>query len=130
MFFLFVWCLWSIISDQIVQNFHVFSLLKVKSSNNSGLQGFQLCHSLGGGTGAGMGTLLISKVREEYPDRISVAAFCSRWIFFWGVPIPTVSFLLFVFRLPCNDFITFNIQTLSASIKIHSATEASWRHSP
>ena len=30
------------------------------------LQGFQLCHSLGGGTGAGMGTLLISKVREEY----------------------------------------------------------------
>ena len=38
-----------------------------------GLQGFQLCHSLGGGTGAGMGTLLISKVREEYPDRISLA---------------------------------------------------------
>ena len=34
------------------------------------LQGFQLVHSLGGGTGAGMGTLLISKVREEYPDRI------------------------------------------------------------
>merc|ERR1712110_963235 len=34
------------------------------------LQGFQLCHSLGGGTGAGMGTLLISKIREEYPDRI------------------------------------------------------------
>ena len=34
------------------------------------LQGFQLCPSLGGGTGAGMGTLLISKVREEYPDRI------------------------------------------------------------
>jgi len=25
---------------------------------------------LGGGTGSGMGTLLISKVREEYPDRI------------------------------------------------------------
>merc|ERR1711861_40901 len=34
------------------------------------LQGFQLVHSLGGGTGSGMGTLLISKVREEYPDRI------------------------------------------------------------
>ena len=26
--------------------------------------------SLGGGTGSGMGTLLISKVREEYPDRV------------------------------------------------------------
>ena len=35
------------------------------------LQGFQLCHSLGGGTGSGMGTLLISKIKEEYPDRIT-----------------------------------------------------------
>jgi tubulin beta len=34
------------------------------------LQGFQLCHSLGGGTGSGMGTLIIAKVREEYPDRM------------------------------------------------------------
>ena len=34
------------------------------------LQGFQMSHSLGGGTGSGMGTLLISKIREEYPDRI------------------------------------------------------------
>lgn len=33
-------------------------------------QGFQLTHSLGGGTGSGMGTLLIAKIREEYPDRI------------------------------------------------------------
>ncbi|KAK2986684.1 LOW QUALITY PROTEIN: hypothetical protein RJ640_020846 [Escallonia rubra] len=30
----------------------------------------QVCHSLGGGTGSGMGTLLISKIREEYPDRM------------------------------------------------------------
>ncbi|KAI6654034.1 Tubulin beta Nda3 [Oopsacas minuta] len=33
------------------------------------LQGFQIPHSLGGGTGAGLGTLIISKLREEYPDR-------------------------------------------------------------
>ncbi|KAI8549495.1 hypothetical protein RHMOL_Rhmol06G0029100 [Rhododendron molle] len=32
--------------------------------------GFQVCHSLGGGTGSGMGTLLISKIREEFPDRM------------------------------------------------------------
>ena len=32
--------------------------------------GFQVAHSLGGGTGSGMGTLLISKIREEYPDRM------------------------------------------------------------
>ena len=35
-----------------------------------GFAGFQVCHSLGGGTGSGMGTLLISKIREEYPDRM------------------------------------------------------------
>ncbi|GAU97579.1 hypothetical protein RvY_08853 [Ramazzottius varieornatus] len=34
------------------------------------LQGFQMAHSLGGGTGSGMGTLIIAKIREEYPDRI------------------------------------------------------------
>merc|ERR1711998_606423 len=45
--------------------------------------GFQLCHSLGGGTGAGMGTLLISKVREEYPDRVMLT--------FSVVPSPKVS---------------------------------------
>lgn len=34
------------------------------------LQGFQVSHSLGGGTGSGMGTLLVSKIREEYCDRM------------------------------------------------------------
>jgi len=34
------------------------------------LQGFQVCQSVGGGTGSGMGTLLISKIREEFPDRM------------------------------------------------------------
>ena len=40
------------------------------SFNKFGGTGFQVCHSLGGGTGSGMGTLLISKIREEYPDRM------------------------------------------------------------
>ncbi|MCP9265006.1 beta-tubulin [Dirofilaria immitis] len=47
------------------------------------LQGFQFTHSLGGGTGSGMGTLLISKIREEYPDRIMTT--------FSVVPSPKVS---------------------------------------
>ncbi|XP_075257325.1 tubulin beta-2B chain-like [Convolutriloba macropyga] len=34
------------------------------------MQGFQLTHSLGGGTGSGMGTLLLAKMKEEYPDRM------------------------------------------------------------
>lgn len=47
------------------------------------LQGFQLVHSLGGGTGSGMGTLLLTKLREEYPDRV-LATFSI-------VPSPKVS---------------------------------------
>ena len=34
------------------------------------LQGFQLTHSLGGGTGSGLGTLLLAKIKEEFPDRM------------------------------------------------------------
>lgn len=34
------------------------------------LQGFQVTHSLGGGTGSGMGTLLLSRIKEEYSDRM------------------------------------------------------------
>lgn len=48
----------------------VLEVVRKESESCDCLQGFQLTHSLGGGTGSGMGTLLISKVREEYPDRI------------------------------------------------------------
>ncbi|KAH7341170.1 Tubulin/FtsZ, GTPase domain-containing protein [Pyrenochaeta sp. MPI-SDFR-AT-0127] len=46
------------------------------------LHGFQITHSLGG-TGAGMGTLLISKIREEFPDCMMAT--------FSVVPFPKVS---------------------------------------
>jgi tubulin beta len=48
----------------------VMDAVRKEAENCEVLQGFQVCHSIGGGTGSGMGTLLISKVREEYPDRI------------------------------------------------------------
>ncbi|KAJ1958289.1 Tubulin beta-1 chain [Dispira parvispora] len=47
------------------------------------LQGFQVAHSLGGGTGSGLGSLLIQKIREEYPDRVMAT--------FSVVPSPRVS---------------------------------------
>lgn len=34
------------------------------------LQGFQVAHSLDGGTGGGMGTLLVDRLHEEYPGKI------------------------------------------------------------
>lgn len=58
------------------------------------LQGFQLAHSLGGCTDAGIGTLLISKIREDYPDgMLSTCRFCLRQRFpirFWTIQRHTV----------------------------------------
>ncbi|XP_041973894.1 tubulin beta chain-like [Aricia agestis] len=47
------------------------------------LQGFQFIHSLGGGTGSGLGTLLLNHIREEYADRIILT--------FSVIPSPKVS---------------------------------------
>ncbi|PWN18301.1 tubulin-domain-containing protein [Microstroma glucosiphilum] len=48
----------------------VLEVVRKEAESCEMLQGFQITHSLGGGTGSGMGTLLISKIREEYPDRM------------------------------------------------------------
>jgi len=61
----------------------VLDVVRKEAENCDCLQGFQLTHSLGGGTGSGLGTLLISKIREEYPDRMM----CT----FSVVPSPKVS---------------------------------------
>ncbi|GAA5995185.1 tubulin beta chain [Rhodotorula paludigena] len=61
----------------------VLDVVRKEAEGCDCLQGFQLTHSLGGGTGSGMGTLLISKIREEYPDRMMAT--------FSVVPSPKVS---------------------------------------
>ncbi|KAF8495326.1 beta-tubulin 2 [Gautieria morchelliformis] len=48
----------------------ILECLRQQSEACNALQGFQMLHSLGGGTGAGLGSLLLSKLREEYPDRM------------------------------------------------------------
>ncbi|XP_072095015.1 tubulin beta-4 chain-like isoform X1 [Mobula birostris] len=53
---------------ELVEN--VLDVMRHECESCDCLQGFQLIHSLGGGTGSGMGTLIMSKIREEYPDRI------------------------------------------------------------
>ena len=67
---------------ELVDN--VLDVVRKEAEGCDCLQGFQLTHSLGGGTGSGMGTLLISKIREEYPDRIMSS--------FSVVPSPKVLF--------------------------------------
>jgi len=61
----------------------VLDVVRKEAEGCDALQGFQITHSLGGGTGSGMGTLLISKIREEFPDRIM----CTFSVF----PSPKVS---------------------------------------
>lgn len=42
----------------------ILETVRRQSESCDALQGFQLLHSLGGGTGAGLGSLLLSKFRE------------------------------------------------------------------
>ncbi|KAG5644635.1 Tubulin beta-2 chain [Asterophora parasitica] len=48
----------------------ILDVVRRQAESCDALQGFQILHSLGGGTGAGLGTLLLSKIREEFPDRM------------------------------------------------------------
>jgi len=48
----------------------VLDVVRKEAESCDCLQGFQITQSLGGGTGSGMGTLLLSKIREEFPDRM------------------------------------------------------------
>ncbi|KAL0836115.1 hypothetical protein Bca101_088004 [Brassica carinata] len=49
----------------------VLDVVRKEAENCDCLQGFQVCHSLGGGTGSGMGTLLISKISGNLNHLIS-----------------------------------------------------------
>ena len=70
----------------------VLDVVRKEAESCDCLQGFQLNHSLGGGSGSGMGTLLISKIREEYPDRIMNT--------FSVVPSPKVTRVLIAYHAP------------------------------
>jgi tubulin beta len=54
----------------------VLDVVRREAEGCDSLQGFQITHSLGGGTGSGMGTLLISKIREG-KFRMAVAFYCA-----------------------------------------------------
>ena len=111
----------------------VLDVVRKESESCDCLQGFQLTHSLGGGTGSGMGTLLISKIREEYPDRIMNT--------FSVVPSPKVNIrdILMIAFLVClwhaiNGRVTGQIGTFihcwfPNSVYLHSCTELLYKFS-
>lgn len=47
-----------------------FRLIRKEAEECDCLQGFQLVHSIGGGTGSGLGSLLIERIRDMHPDPI------------------------------------------------------------
>lgn len=62
---------------------HVLDIVRRNAESSDCLQGFQFIHSIGGGTGSGMGSLLMKHLTDEYPDRIV----CTHSI----IPSPKVS---------------------------------------
>ena len=61
----------------------IFDAIRKEAERCDCLQGFQIFHSLGGGTGSGLGTLTLGLLREEFPDRM----LCNVSVF----PSPKVS---------------------------------------
>ena len=47
----------------------VLDVIRKEAEASDALEGIQLNHAIGGGTGGGLGTLLISKFREEFGER-------------------------------------------------------------
>lgn len=97
----------------------VLDVVRKEAEGCDCLQGFQITHSLGGGTGAGMGTLLISKIREEYPDRMM----CT----FSVVPSPKVHNCFFQFNLFSRHFQVSDtvVEPYNATLSIHQLVENS-----
>lgn len=48
----------------------VMDSVRREAENTDAMQGFQIVHSLGGGTGSGMGTRMMAAIRDEYSDRM------------------------------------------------------------
>merc|ERR1712227_574474 len=61
----------------------VMEIVKSEAEKCDVFQGFQLFHSIGGGTGSGFGTLILLKIRDAFPDKIT----CTYSVF----PSPKVS---------------------------------------
>ena len=63
----------------------VLDVVRKEAESSDCLQGFQVTHSLGGGTGSGMGTLLISK--SEPQRRMTEMEMTLHCIFPYQLPI-------------------------------------------
>ncbi|GAB1598959.1 tubulin beta-2 chain-like [Argonauta hians] len=61
----------------------VYDIVRKEAEGCDLIQGFQLTHSIGGGSGGGLGSLLMDRIKEDYADRINLN--------FTVIPSPKVS---------------------------------------
>ena len=47
----------------------VMDQVRRQTENCDSLQGFEINHSIGGGTGSGMGSLILQRLKDTYPDK-------------------------------------------------------------
>jgi tubulin gamma len=48
----------------------VMEIMDRESNNSDSLEGFQLCHSIAGGTGSGFGSYLLEHLQDRYPKKL------------------------------------------------------------
>jgi len=60
-------------TDGLMMAESILDVARRDAENCGCLQGIQMVHALGGGTGGGLGCLLLDQMRDEYPDRIIVS---------------------------------------------------------
>lgn len=63
------WAKWHYDKDDDKMLSRVLDVIRWETEKCDRLQGFQIVHSLGGGTGSGLGTQIMENVRQEFPKR-------------------------------------------------------------
>eukprot|EP00484_Ammonia_sp_Unknown_P031073 CAMPEP_0197029492 /NCGR_PEP_ID=MMETSP1384-20130603/8929_1 /TAXON_ID=29189 /ORGANISM="Ammonia sp." /LENGTH=543 /DNA_ID=CAMNT_0042458669 /DNA_START=33 /DNA_END=1664 /DNA_ORIENTATION=- len=61
----------------------IMDIIRKETEKADCVQAYQMCHSLAGGTGSGLGTLILNRIRDTYFDRLTAA--------FSVYPSPTLS---------------------------------------
>jgi len=48
----------------------IFDIIEREADNSDSLEGFVLCHSIAGGTGSGLGSFMLEKLNDRFPNKI------------------------------------------------------------
>jgi len=48
----------------------ILEIIDREAENSDSLEGFQLCHSIAGGTGSGVGSLVLEKLNDHFPKKL------------------------------------------------------------